>query len=190
MKDNLREPESAFQAMKTIDSDLAYVSHPISSGKRLFELTEDFELDHVSQLKSQFAYDYRELVLKPNMAEGKKFGRKVSSVSDLPVVIPSLFEQNARMDDSRWGEEEFMHFWVNTIRDKIARMHMAPDWEYSNGAVEEFKEAKVKDIPVLDHNFDGLSLDQAREMIWRAIRTFQGLGTDRLEELLAEVEEI
>ena len=107
----------------------AYVSCPITSGKRFYELKLQKPDAQVSNLHREvFGHNYN---------IGWILTEQVRSRRDFPVQFPADLVPTKQV----WSQPHFQALWLSIIAEKCSELHMAPGWEYSNGCVEEFTHA-------------------------------------------------
>lgn len=98
---------------------LAYVSSPITSGKRALDGAPRGE------------------VIQQNIAAGTALARDIASRLFVPVVAPTVFDARTQ----GWTQQSYMTMWLAMIEENVGSIYMTPDWEYSNGCAEEFLRA-------------------------------------------------
>ncbi len=121
-------------AYRSILHPIAYMSLPITSGKKYYEVLEKHGVKTTEELDKELLYLE---IIKPNIEEGLILAERLSEESILPVVAPSIFEAKKQ----RWGQNDYMFLWFRVIEEKARRMYMKDGWEYSNGGSEEFVRA-------------------------------------------------
>lgn len=72
--------------------------------------------------------------MNENYREGSLFIDKLSSRLNIPVIFSAELVP-ARQD---WEQAHFQTLWLSVIGEKCTELHLMDDWEYSNGAAEEF----------------------------------------------------
>ncbi len=113
---------------------IAYVSMPITSGKRLFDVFEKENVRSVDELAVKYGKDALfELVIKPNVAEGIALANSLGRREDLLFVAPSVFEAKKW----RWSQDAYMSLWYRVIGEMAGKLVVSDGWEYSTGGVEE-----------------------------------------------------
>ena len=124
-------------AYRSILHPIAYMSLPITSGKRCYEVLDKHKVKSMDELiKKDKDLLYGEII-KPNIEEGLVLAERLAEKSVLPVVAPSIFEAKKQ----RWGQNDYMFMWFRVIEEKARKMYMKNGWEYSNGGSEEFVRA-------------------------------------------------
>jgi len=126
-----KELDIVLSAYRSFRSPIAYVSMPLTTGRRLYDLLQERglkDMRHVerSELVSQ--------VIEPNIAEGIQFAEKLRK-REFPPVAPAVFKARD------WSQDEYMSLWLQLITEKAREIHMSPNWGFSNGCVEEFVRA-------------------------------------------------
>ncbi|MDO8504892.1 MAG: hypothetical protein Q7S36_03525 [Candidatus Liptonbacteria bacterium] len=113
---------------------IAYVSMPITSGKRLYDVLSEEGVRTAAELAAKCGKDALwERVLRPNVAEGVAFADKLGKRENLLFISPSVFEAKKW----RWTEDAYMSLWYRVIGEMAGRHVVMDDWEYSNGGVDE-----------------------------------------------------
>lgn len=114
---------------------LAYVSMPITSGKRFFDVLSANGVKSAEELAAKCGKDaLYEQVIKPNIAEGVAYADKLGlEKRDLLFIAPSVFEAKKW----RWSQDAYMAMWYRVIGEMAGHHYMMPGWEYSTGGVKE-----------------------------------------------------
>lgn len=114
---------------------LAYVSMPITSGKRYFDVLTEHGAKNADELAQKAGKDalYR-LVIKPNIDEGIAFSDRLGLArNDLLFIAPSVFEAKRW----RWSQDAYMSLWYRVLGELAGRHYLMDGWEYSTGGVKE-----------------------------------------------------
>lgn len=125
-------PESAtihntMRALRSIrhGGPLAYISVPITSGKKYYELLLDApEMDKKLLMQEVIGHNYR---LGWIQAE-KVANRRKCSVLYPADLVPAR---------QKWQQEDFQALWLSIIAEFCTEMHMCDGWNFSNGGIEE-----------------------------------------------------
>lgn len=153
---------TAFQSV--LSADMTYVSTPITSGSRLYEVLKrrGYTLPELIADKAVMLAE----VIKPNVAEANEVAeRLLHGIPGTTIISPAVFEARAL----GWGQSEYMALWLRVINQKVHRIAMLDGFAYSNGAVEELCEAILmqcgyrqrSDITVVRQDGSALSTDEA-----------------------------
>jgi hypothetical protein len=116
-------------------SHLAYVSMPITSGKRYYEVLTEHGAKDAKELAAKAGGDalYR-LVIKPNIDQGIAFADHLGvSRKDLLFIAPSVFEAKRW----RWSQDAYMSLWYRVLGELAGAHYLMDGWEYSTGGVKE-----------------------------------------------------
>lgn len=190
------QAEFALAAFSTIKAkDVAYISVPITSGKRLYDYMSANGFATVEEAKADHDAFFR-AVVAPNLAAGVAAGNVWSEKMDGAVVAPAEFEKRLRsQEDFNWGQDAFMSMWIPLIAEKITLMVMVDGWEYSNGSGEEYLQAALmqmgraarSDIEIKDEHGKTLTLDQGIGRMADAFKdlTRRGIEARNMAETLA-----
>jgi hypothetical protein len=114
---------------------LAYVSMPITSGKRYFDVLSAHGAKDADELAAKAGKGaLYELVIKPNIQEGVAYADKLGlEKRDLLFIAPSVFEAKKW----RWSQDAYMAMWYRVLGEMVGNHFMMPGWEYSTGGVKE-----------------------------------------------------
>lgn len=104
----------------------AYASSPITSGKFYYEtLLRQPTLLKEHALESAMSHNY---------AVGHSFVEDIVKRRSCQVLFPA----DLIPAKQHWSQAHFQALWLSLIGEKCTEVHLTPDWEYSNGCVEEF----------------------------------------------------
>lgn len=113
---------------------IAYVSMPITSGKRLYDVLTEEGVGSTEELVAKCGKDALwERVMQPNISEGIAFADNLGRRENLLFIAPSVFEAKKW----RWTQEAYMSLWYRVIGEMAGKMVMMDGWEYSKGGVDE-----------------------------------------------------
>ena len=130
--------------------ELAYASIPLTSGITLYQeilkttmspatrafLTGLDSTAHKYKLVPRFK-GIKQNLFANNYNRGKEFVQDLENRIDKPILFPGdLYPKG-----EKWAEYHFQALWTTLISEKCSELHMIKDWEYSNGATEEFTHA-------------------------------------------------
>lgn len=105
---------------------LAYISIPITSGKTFYEFKKKYPEKEDSELV--------QYVIQENYRMGWRMVEDVMRRRKCPVLYPADLIPIYQ----KWEQIHFQALWLSAIAEKCTEMHMFKDWQYSNGAAEEF----------------------------------------------------
>jgi hypothetical protein len=113
---------------------LAYVSMPITTGKRYYDVLSAYGVRTREELAKRVGPDALfELVIKPNLREGVAFADELSRREELLFIAPSVFEARRW----HWTQDAYMSLWYSVLSE-LAGKHIVMDgWEYSTGGLLE-----------------------------------------------------
>lgn len=112
----------------------AYVSHSVSSGRRLFATARRFGFTDVNVFKAEAPARYRNLVLEPNVQAGARFGTLVRSKGWPLAIVPGQFYAK------NWTQVHYMAAWRPVIIYRATSVHHdTHDMGWTFGGVEEYK---------------------------------------------------
>jgi hypothetical protein len=113
---------------------IAYVSMPITSGRRLYETLHAHGVNSIEALTAKEGKDALwRLVIKPNIDEGVALADRLGAERKLLFVAPSVFEAKRW----RWSQEAYMSLWYRVIGEMAGSHYLMDGWEYSTGGVKE-----------------------------------------------------
>ncbi|HTK60251.1 MAG TPA: hypothetical protein VL283_03555 [Candidatus Baltobacteraceae bacterium] len=114
---------------------IAYVSMPITSGKRFYETLAAEGVTSLEELSAKRGKDaLYELVIKPNVAEGIALADKLGDERrNLLFIAPSVFEAKKW----RWSQHAYMSLWYRVIGELAGKHYLMDGWEYSTGGLQE-----------------------------------------------------
>lgn len=184
---------AAFATIKT--KNLAYVSIPITSGKRLYDYMAANGFRTADAAKADHDAFFKNVVT-PNFEAGLAASNEWANRLDGAVIAPVEFEKHLRTHQSiNWGQDDFMGMWLPLIKEKITQMVMIDGWEYSNGSGEEYLQAVLmqmgrdarSNITITDVRGAPLPLDKGVELLADAflVLTERGVKPRNMAETLA-----
>jgi hypothetical protein len=109
--------------------ELAYVSAPITTGKRFYELL--LAAQHPRGVDTD---QVRAEAMAENHVRGGGFWADVARRHPCAVLYPADLIP-ARQ---RWSQAHFQALWLSIIAEMAKEVHMIEDWHFSNGCAEEF----------------------------------------------------
>lgn len=114
---------------------LAYVSMPITSGKRLYDAMTAHGVTTVQGLVDAIGKDgFYGTVIKPNIDDGVALADRLGlAATDRLFIAPSVFEAKKW----RWSQDAYMSLWYRVIGELAGAHYMMDGWEYSTGGVKE-----------------------------------------------------
>lgn len=128
---------TSYRSVLSKEGRLGYASTAITSGKRMYDVLDQFGVKSVDDLKAKAPTALFDSIIAPNISAGNAVARSIASRVDRPVVAPAIFEAKKQ----RWSQDEYMAMWLRMIEENVGEMFMSPDWEFSNGGAEEFLHA-------------------------------------------------
>ncbi len=113
---------------------VAYVSMPITSGKRLYDVFSAENVRSVDELAKKCGKAALwEMVMQPNITEGISVADRLGKRENLLFIAPSVFEAKKW----RWSQDAYMSLWYRVIGEMAGKHVVINGWEYSNGGVDE-----------------------------------------------------
>ena len=118
---------------------------------------------------------FNELVMKPNITDGERFGQSLRDRGYHLVIVPGQFFAKG------WTQEHYMSLWRRVIIQFSKRTAFNQDWFWSNGCAEEFLitiQYPKKQIILPDGTTKMQNPFEYAELIRRAIDAIDALGFD------------
>ncbi|HYD03294.1 MAG TPA: hypothetical protein VEC16_03255 [Alphaproteobacteria bacterium] len=112
----------------------SYLSSPVTTGKIMYGLQREHGISEKTHP------DFREKILMPAMNQNYQSALRFLdavqkyNLTDKCTILPADLEPSRQ----RWSQPEFQALWLTMISEKASEMFMHDDWEYSDGASEEF----------------------------------------------------
>ena len=184
--------------------ELAYISVPITTGRRLYELRRNLNLSEPERLELAIAHNY--LI-------GWEFTERLVGRLDCPVLFPADMTPAHQI----WDQADFQALWLSIIAEKCTQLHLVDGWQFSNGGCEEFthvmqlrlglpstvgdlifyntkedeaaERERMRSIRVYDHHGRALDIDDGIRLMNEALRwigrhSFSAPKIERCLELL------
>jgi len=156
VREHFREQLSCLR-LRYPDHGAAYLSFPISSGRRLFRALHTFGLGGNTGPDALPEHMLMKQVIGPNIAAAR--GLIQSRSWDEPVIDPtSVIVTGAR-------QEEYRAFWAVVLREKASRLVACLDWPFSFGSLSEIRLAMSLPIPVSEVGKGTLQVEDVLRLI-------------------------
>lgn len=147
-----------------------YISVPITSGRREVRLLNKLSCTR-SELRIQYKQYRYELIIRPNEADARRFGRSIKPLLPAwPAINP------AAISVADWGQEDYMDLWLPSIECFATAIVITPGWAFSGGSRMELNLALQLGLTVFDHLARLLSLQDLEVQDSRARQTLQREG--------------
>lgn len=114
--------------------DSSYISMPVSSGKKLYEVLEKYGVKNSKELQEKYPNVLAKEVVKHNKKAIKKLYNKLKKKVNNEIIIPADIEAQKRC----WSQNDCMFLWFRVLEEKAKEVYVADGWKYSNGGGEEF----------------------------------------------------
>ncbi len=186
--------EIVFSAYRSMQCDKAYLTMPVTSGKRYYEVLDRHGVKSIDELEKKKPGALREEIIIPNIDEANSFAKLIDGVA-LPLVVPGVFEARKQ----RWGQDEYMVLWLRVLTSSIKELWLIDDWEYSNGGAMEFCrgimlqyrfiEERTDRFAIYDRHRNPVSLVDGAKRLASAISdlTRRGYDTAKLKVELSQL---
>ncbi len=178
---NIEIVSSAYASMLSA-SGRAYLTMPVTSGRRFYEVLEAHGASTLDELLKVSPDALREEIILPNIAESVALAETVAARIGIPLVVPGVFEARRQ----RWTQDEYMCLWMRLITGSVSQVHLCDGWEFSNGGAAEFARAILirhrclpgRDEPmaVLDARGEAVGIEDGAELLSRAVRDLRARG--------------
>jgi hypothetical protein len=132
------------------DKRCAYLSVPVSSGRRELDLLNELRCDR-AHLRSRYSDRYSTEVLIPNAEAAEQFAHRARE-----LFLNRLVLNPAPLEVPGWSQIDYGHFWDDILRTFVDAVVLAPGWELSAGARKELKLAVELSLPV--YSLEGSAL--------------------------------
>jgi hypothetical protein len=148
-----------------------YCSTEVSSGSRLYEAMQKYEVTSTEELDKLDKNIY-EHVKKTNKQEAKSFAASVRATqTDGTMVI-----NPAPLLISHWDQPEYLAFWDELIRTRVKEVRFNKNWQFSNGCTYELAVALDECIATIDSDGNDLAADKAIADVEAAVRWLEDQG--------------
>lgn len=187
--------EVVLSAYASVVKQQAYLTMPVTTGKRYYELLDKYGAKSAAELEQKRPGAIREEIIMPNIEDGKRLGQKLQGGCVHALLVPGVFEGRPQ----RWDQDEYMALWLTVLTRNIRRLYLSKDWEYTNGGSMEFARAVLIQFGCIDSrrepmeilNHDGVPLDvtEGAHRLAEAIKDLgrRGHDTTSLTEELGRV---
>lgn len=122
-----------YGAYRSVYADKAYLTMPITSGRRLYDVFDRYDVRTVEDLERRRPGALYDEVISPNLASGQEFAQRVLGRALYPLIVPGVFEARRQ----RWTQDEYMILWLRVITGSVKELYLPDDWAYSSGGVLE-----------------------------------------------------
>lgn len=158
---------------------VAYVSTPITTGKRYYDWLQAYR----PHADSDFDRDHAGAVIAVNQESARALVERSRRQLDKVVIDPTPLEA------PHWTQLQFHAFWTRLITDYAGTVVFNKGWEYSTGCCYEFAAAVNVHAKLLDDTLSPLAAKDALTLTKRAIERLRKQN-HRIEGLLAAREAI
>jgi hypothetical protein len=182
-------------AYASVMGDQAYLSMPITTGRRYYETLDRYGARTAEELERRHPGVLKGEILVPNLLEGKSFAAAVAPEIDASLICPGIFDARR----AQWGQEEYMMLWLGLIASSIREIYLSDGWEYSNGGATElaqallvrhrFVEGRDDRMPIYNHRRQEMDLVTGAHKLIAAIRDLdrRGFSTIVLRQQLSQI---
>ncbi|OGG47544.1 hypothetical protein A2671_00645 [Candidatus Kaiserbacteria bacterium RIFCSPHIGHO2_01_FULL_49_13] len=178
--------EIVLSAYHSVFVDKAYLTMPVSTGKRFYDVLERYGVRNVEELEKKRPGALREEIIVPNLEDGKKFAERFGR-RDVALIVPGIFEARKQ----KWSQDEYMILWLRLITSSVKELHLSEGWEYSNGGAMEFVrglhiqfrflEEREDRMPLYDHKGNPVTIEEGAAKLAAAIGDLDRRGFDSQE---------
>jgi len=181
--DRQAQIEVVSSAYQSIVADLAYLTMPVTAGKRLYELMEKYGVRTKEELEKKCPGALWEEVVLPNIENGRTLAHKLHTDKGSNFLVPGIFDARKL----GWSQREYMVLWLKFISASAKEIYLVPGWEYSSGGAMEFVRgmmlqfrfaARKEPITIKDEQARIVDLSGGALTIAYAIRDLRKRGFD------------
>ena len=143
-----------------------YCSSELTSGLKLYSVMEGEAVGSLKDLKGKRGDEWCDKnIFNVNKDEANRFAASVREgrKDSVPVITPAPFDVRG------WDQAEYLAFWEELIRTRVAAVHFRDKWEYSNGCTFEYAVALDAKIDRFDQQGRRLEADKAISCVRNAI---------------------
>ena len=150
------ELDTALQCFAAAGAErgLFYLSVPITTGRREFELMAELGVDR-EVLRSEHREKWLEAVVRPNERDALLWTDAFSE----GVGLGHLVVNPGRLQRNDWTQEQYDELWTGLLKTFPATVVATPGWAFSRGARVEVALARQLGLPILA--LDGTVLTNA-----------------------------
>ena len=165
------------------DRNAAYLSAPITSGKRFTDWRKRRGED-LGPSQPSYQEELIREVLEPNRAYAQLVARTLRG-----SFAGVLFDPTAVVDLPGWSQDDYRSLWGRIIERYVRTAVFIDDWQYSNGCAYEFVIAKKVGVITLNQNCAPLSIERGIVLVQKAIEETESANppSDFLQRALAEL---
>ncbi|HEX5709040.1 MAG TPA: hypothetical protein VFX96_17190 [Pyrinomonadaceae bacterium] len=178
-----REIEAMLAVLSSVidGRDAAYLSAPITSGKRLAEWKGSAG---GSASEEEYLRGLSCHVVEPNRAHARDIARRLRGTLEGALIDPTVMP-----DIDGWGQNDYRHLWAEVIERYASRVVCIDGWNFSNGCAYEFLVAKRRGLPTLDERLTPITVEKGAALVGEAVAAFGpcGLPTDFLNRVYEEL---
>jgi hypothetical protein len=182
-------------AYASVIGDKAYLSMPITTGKRYYDTLDRYGVRSLDELEKKYPGALRGEILLPNLETGKALAEQIAPEIDASLICPGIFDAR----EQAWTQDEYMALWLDLISSSITEIYLSDGWEYSNGGAIElaqallihhnFVEGRDDALPIYDHKRQRVNLVWGAQKLIDAIKDLErrGYSAKLLREQLSEI---
>jgi hypothetical protein len=148
--------DSFMQGIKCVGGTrgIVYVTVPITSGYRAFELMETLKCSN-QELREKHKDRHDAEVVQPNLLSASSWAQLArNAFPDRVVLDPSQFFRKG------WGQPEYYRLWKQVIEAYADTVIATPNWPYSLGSRAEVEMAINAQLRVVDLTGDEFTVDE------------------------------
>jgi hypothetical protein len=162
------------------DQGIIYVTVPITTGLREFNLMNDLKCDR-STLRIQHQERWLNEVKRPNEADAEAFALMVQlQYQDRLVLNPAALQVEG------WSQDQYTSMWNQVLAEFCDTLVVTPDWAFSNGARLEVQQMFVLGREVVDVFGKRLSVEAVKNANELAFQKLNEMNwtKERIDEML------
>lgn len=126
------------------DQGVVYVTVPITTGLREFQLMHDLRCSR-EELRKDYRNEWLQRVKRPNEADAEAFALLVQlKYANRLVLNPAALQVDG------WSQDDYTNMWDNVLLEFCDTLVVTPDWAFSSGARAEVQRMFLLGREVVD----------------------------------------
>ena len=129
--------EVVASAYDSVIGPKAYVSMPITTGRRFYKVLDRYHVRDPEALEFLWPGALWGEIIEPNLEAGKSLAENLAPEIDASLICPGVFDGH----EQAWTQDEYLTLWLGIIISSVKEIYLCDGWEYSNGGAIEFARA-------------------------------------------------
>ena len=163
--------EAMLSAFRTVirPRSAVYVSSPITTGENYLDWRATNQDDLVALNRS-----FQSKVIDANIKRADGVVKRTRARFWMrPVIDPTMLE-----DRPDWEQHHYHSFWLAVITEFVGDIIFTDSWQFSNGCVLEYLQARKFGVPALTERYETLSAGSAELLIANALDRYSKVGIE------------